>query len=116
MIADRGTKTYQSGAGVPLAVRHITFKQGAANAVAHTFFCLHEDRLRPNEARPDLELAAGIQPGWSFRERVRMVRHGIRNLGQRVLETVLISATPMDDGAAEQRFEQLLREVVVEEK
>jgi hypothetical protein len=115
-IADRGTKTYFTRDNIPIAARHVTFRQNRGNAAAHTFFCLQEDKINPNEPRPDLELAAGVQPGWFMESRIRVVRNGIRNLGQQVLEVVLLSSTPMDDQTAEKRFEQIVREVVVGEK
>jgi exosortase len=112
-IADRGAKTYFTGDNIPIAARHVTFKQSRGNGVAHTFFCLQEDKINPNEPRPDLQLAAGVQPGWSMEGRLRVVKNGIRNLGQQALEVVLVSSPPMDDQVAEERFGQLVREVVV---
>ena len=84
--------------------------------MAHTFFCLQEDKNHPNEPRPDLQLAEGIQPDWSIGARIRVVQEGIRNLGQQVLEIVLLSSPPMEDQIAEDKFAALLREIVVEEK
>ena len=115
-LADLGAKNYPGPGNTSITARHVTFKQGQGNAVAHTFFCLQEDKIRRQEARPDLLLAQGVQPDWSMAARTRVVREGIRNLGQQVLETVLISSTPMDDAAAEERFGKLVREVVVEAK
>jgi lauroyl/myristoyl acyltransferase len=73
---------------------------------------LHEDKINRREARPDLLLAQGIQPQWDFAARMRVAREGIRNLGQQVLETVMINSGPMDDANAEARFRQLVNEVV----
>ena len=115
-IADRGTKTYLARGEISIAARHVVFRQNRGNAVAHTFFCLQEDKINPNEPRPDLQMAGGIQPGWSMEARVRVVRNGIRNQGQQVLEVVLVTSPPMDDQTAEERFEQLVREVVVEKR
>ena len=115
-IADSGAKTYFTRENIPIAARHVSFKQSRGNAVAHTFFCLQEDKINPNEPRPDLQLAAGVQPGWSMEGRLRVVRNGIRNLGQQVLEVVLVTSPPLDDQTAEERFAQLVREVVVEER
>ena len=115
-IEDRGTKTYSSRGEITIAARHISFSQARGNVVAHTFFCLQEDKNHPNEPRPDLQLAEGIQPDWSIGARIRVVREGIRNLGQQVLEIVLLSSPPMEDQIAEDKFAALLREIVVEEK
>ncbi len=114
-IADRGTKTYFTADKIAIPARHISFKQNRGNAVAHTFFCLQEDKINPTEPRPDLELAAGVQPGWSLEARTRVVRNGIRNLGQQVLEVILMSSPPLDDETAEAKFEQIIGDVVVAE-
>ena len=73
-----------------LPFRRVNFIQPNGELTAHTFFCLQEDR-RTNEARPDLELPAGIQPEWSFPARWRAVRDGVRNTGQQVMEFVIVS-------------------------
>jgi exosortase/archaeosortase family protein len=114
-IADRGAKTYFARDKIPITARHISFRQSRGNAVAHTFFCLQEDKSNPNEAPPDIE-PAGLATSWSMQARIRVVRNGVRNLGQQVLEVVLLSSPPMDDQAAEERFAQLVREVVVAEE
>ena len=114
-VADLGAKNYPGPGNTSITARHVIFKQGQGNAVAHTFFCLQEDKIHRQEARPDLLLAQGAQPDWSFEARVRVVRQGIRNLGQQVLETVLLSSAPMDDAAAQEKFAQLVHEVVVAE-
>jgi exosortase len=112
-IADRGTKTYFTRDQIPIVARHITFRQGRGNAVAHTFFCLQEDKINPNEPRPDLQSTADGSTSWSTEARLRVVRSGIRNLGQQVLEVILLSSPPLDDQSAEDRFGQLVHEVVV---
>ena len=114
-IADRGMKTYAAGNGITLPTRRVSFQQEGGNAIVHTFFCLQEDKTHANETRPDLQLAAGIQPDWSFAARARAVRHGVRNLGQQVMEFVMMSNRPATEEAIEARFEQVLREVVVRE-
>jgi lauroyl/myristoyl acyltransferase len=76
---------------------------------------LQEDKTHASEPRPDLQLAEGVQPDWSAQARVRVVRDGIRNLGQQVLEVVFLYPRPVDDEAAEARFADLVRENVVEE-
>ncbi|HVF70725.1 MAG TPA: exosortase/archaeosortase family protein [Chthoniobacterales bacterium] len=114
MVADRGAKVYRGPGDIEIAARHVIFKQTHGNAVAHTFFCLQEDKIRRGETRPDAELAAGVQPEWSMAARVRVVRNGIRNLGQQVLEVVVMGAGVMGDEEAEGRFGQLVRDVVVE--
>jgi hypothetical protein len=83
-----------------LPFRQVDFAQANGGVTAHSFFCLQEDR-RTNEARPDLELPAGIQPEWSFPARWRAVRDGVRNMGQQVMEFVIVSP----DGVSAERID-----------
>jgi exosortase len=112
-IADLGVKIYSATQNIVLPIRHITFEQERGKAVAHAFFCLQEDKIHPNEPRPDLQLGPGIQPDWASQGRLRVVRNGVRNLGQQVLEIVIVSQQPIEDGAAERNFARLIRELVV---
>ena len=111
-IADRGAKNYVARDGTVLPVRHIAFKREGRRGVAHAFFCLQEDKVHSEEPRPDLELAQGVQPDWSMRGRTEAVKNGVRNLGQQVLEVVILSAQPLDDGMAEEKFATIVREMI----
>jgi hypothetical protein len=112
LLDDLGTKNYPGPDDISVPARHVTFKQGQGNVIAHTFFCLQEDKINRREARPDLLLERGVQPEWSFAARMRVVREGVRNLGQQVLETILISSTPMENSAAEEKFGEIVHEIV----
>ncbi len=90
LINDSGTRDFEAGSGLMLPFRRVSFARQGGAAVAHTYFCLYEDR-RTREARPDLELPAGMQPDWSFPARWRAVREGVRNPGQQVMEFILIN-------------------------
>jgi exosortase len=107
---DRGLKTYSSRDGIVIPAHHAIFKQETGNVTVHTFFSLQEDRARPDEARPNLEFGPNIRPDWAAR--ARMVRRGVRNLGQQILEFAFLSNHPMDDQTAEEKFGQLVRETV----
>ncbi|HEX8898760.1 MAG TPA: exosortase/archaeosortase family protein, partial [Chthoniobacterales bacterium] len=48
LLADRGPRSYQAASGIQIAARHVVFK-GQTNAIAHTFFCLQEDKIHPSE-------------------------------------------------------------------
>jgi exosortase len=111
-IADSGAKNYTTRDGILLPVRHIAFAQEGRRGIAHTFFCLQEDKVHAEEARPDLELAQGVQPDWSIRGRTEAVKNGVRNLGQQVLEVVIVSAQPLDDAAAEEKFAEIAQEII----
>jgi hypothetical protein len=75
---------------------------------------LQEDR-RTNEARPDLELPAGIQPEWSFPARWRAVRDGVRNMGQQVMELIILAPAQVDEATVEQQFAAILPTLVAPE-
>ncbi len=114
MINDRGLAEYDAGT-LRVPFRRVSFrKQGGGSTTAHTFFCLQEDLRRPTEERPDLQLAAGTQPDWSFAGRARVVRNGVRNLGQQVLEIVLVNPARMSDEEADREFAALLPRLLQE--
>ena len=113
-LHDHGTATYSVGS-FEIPFRYITFQPKGGGAVAHTFFCLQEDLRRPRESRPDLELASGVQPDWSFKSRIRVVRNGVRNLGQQVLEVIIINDRPMERAEVEQKLRETLRDIVTSE-
>ena len=60
----------------------------------------------------DFQLAEGVQPDWSLEGRTRVVRNGVRNLGQQVLEFVLIGPRELSAAEAEERFASVIRELV----
>ena len=111
LAADDGTRNYQVG-NVSVPFRCNVFQRQGTSAVAYTYFCLQEDQRRPNEDRPDLRVTGGAQPDWSLRERTRVVREGVRNLGQQVLEIILLSPAPMDGATVEEEFARTLEALV----
>ena len=113
-IADLGLKQYSTSTGLTLTARHISFRQENSNVIAHTFFCLQEDKTRGTEPAPEQLPVGKPQPEWSAQARVRTVESGIRNLGQQVLEVAFITAAPMTDEAAQERFAHLVNDLVVE--
>jgi exosortase len=115
MINDRGIADYRVGnLKAPVPFRRVSFRREGADGYAHTFFCLQEDLRRPAEERPDLQLAAGAQPDWSIAGRARVVRNGVRNLGQQVLEIVLVGPDASEE-QADREFTALLPELIVEQ-
>jgi len=108
------TQTYFVNDHLSLPFRRVDFVQTNRGVTAHTFFCLQEDR-RTNEARPDLELPAGIQPEWSFPARWRAVRDGVRNMGQQVMELIILAPAQVDEATVEQQFAAILPTLVVPE-
>jgi exosortase len=111
-VTDRGVRNYSTQDGTSLPIHHITFNQTARHAVAHTFFCLQEDKLHENEPRPDLAVTGGAQPDWGLIGRTEVVKNGVRNLGQQVLEVVILTGPAMTDEIAEEKFGYIVREIV----
>jgi exosortase/archaeosortase family protein len=111
LTADEGTHNYEVG-NLSVPFRRNVFRKEGTNAVAYTYFCLQEDQRRPDEDRPDLRVTGGAQPDWSSAERTRVVRNGVRNLGQRVLEIILVSPAPLDRATVEEEFARTLQALV----
>ncbi len=112
-LADRGSADFAVGA-LQLPFRRVTFQRSGGGPMAYTYFCLQEDQRRLREERPDLLPFTGTQPDWSIAGRWRTVRNGVRNLGQQVLEIVLV-APPGSGGDAEavdREFAGVLRGIV----
>jgi exosortase len=105
------TRSYQMDRHLTLPFRRVDFANGNRAAIAHTFFCLQEDR-RTNETRTDLSLPPGTQPDWSLSARWRVVRNGVRNMGQQVIELVLISNEQAPPESADAEFARLLPELI----
>jgi exosortase len=95
-----------------LPFHEVQFKNARNNAVAHTYFCLQEDR-QTNEQRTDLALPPGVQPDWSLPARCRAVRNGVRNMGQQVVEFVVLSSADTPAAAAKTDFARVLQELIV---
>jgi exosortase len=94
-----------------LPFHEIAFKNASNNAIAHTYFCLQEDR-RTNEQRTDLALPPGVQPDWSLPARWRAVRNGVRNMGQQVVEFVVLAPTAASTESADTDFVKLIPNLI----
>jgi hypothetical protein len=59
------------------------------------------------------DAAAGLYSNWDWADRWRVVRNGIRNRGQQVLELINVTPEHTSDSAADAQFAQLLPSIVV---
>jgi exosortase/archaeosortase family protein len=112
--ADHGAKWYVAGDGAQVPFRHFSFARPLdqrRSVYAHAFFCQREDRIARN-ALP-AEFTAGAIADWGLRERARAVAHGLRNQGQQVLQIVSLSTADVPVTEAQQRFAELLPQLVV---
>ena len=114
-VADTGVRTYPTANSLALPFRHFEFR--AEQWVAHTFYCLSEDRVpSPSATGSELpQMAAPRLPRLSLtrNERIRLVLEGRRHLGQQVMEVVFVSRDEIPAADAESRFGELVREVVL---
>jgi hypothetical protein len=109
---DGGTRLYPISSNLALPFRHFAFARETGVAgrevFAHAFFCLREDWTRSNESDP----GAGELSDWSIADRVRAVRTGLRNLGQQVVEFIIVTPREMDAAEVQAKFAALAPELV----
>jgi exosortase len=111
-IADDGIRSYPATKDLELPFRHFVFARNGSPLekpiFAHAFFCLHEDTIRNGVSQLNVN-----RPGkWSPFDRWCVVRDGIRNPGQQMLEVVAVSARERSSAAAEERFAQLVPQLI----
>ncbi len=108
--------SYPVADDLALPFQHLSFVRetpGGRPLYAETFFCLHEDRVRPNEeGAPDDRIPFGH---WSIPERWEVVRKGLRNPGQQVVEFVLLTRHRLSAAEVEAEFARLVPRLVKEE-
>lgn len=94
-----------------LPFRVFTFANGAnaAGYRAHAYYCLHEDRVHQAE-----KSMSDLYSNWDFADRWRVVKNGIRNLGQQVLEVIILAPASADDETVDRQFNSILRQTVTE--
>jgi exosortase len=117
-IADGGVRPYPVTPELSLRFHHFTFVREAAlnrhRAFAHAFFCLREDTMRAADQRINQANLDSETPGnWSPMDRLRVVREGLRNPGQQVMEVIMLTAHEVRDAEAETSFADLVRELVI---
>jgi exosortase len=111
-IADDGIRAYPATQNFAVPFRHFAFTHDgtpyASPAFAHAFFCLHEDTIRNEPSQLTMS-----RPGtWSPFDRWRVVRDGIRNPGQQVMELIIVSPRHRSSEAAEEQFARLVPKLI----
>jgi len=107
-------ETFPTGPGHSLSFRRFTFgkiESGETPVRAYAYYCLHEDRV--HDAEKDIP---DLYSNWDLTDRLRVVKHGIRNLGQQVLEIIIVAPAHVDGAAIDGQFQNLLHEVVVDDQ
>ena len=112
---DSGVRTYPMQEGRGLTFRHFIFERetgtGRMAMSAHAFFSEREDRV-PAGLDGRIDVTEGSLGDWSRSDRLRVVRDGLRNQGQQVLEVVLLTARPVESEKAENEFAALVPQIV----
>ncbi len=114
LTSDLGVRQYRLAGDLVLPFRHFRFVREVGTqrlATADAFFCQREDRVA-REAPNSVELPAGTVAGWAREDRVNVVRQGLRNQGQQVLELVMLAQGETGNAEAEAKFADLLPEIV----
>jgi exosortase len=116
-IADGGVRPYPVTPEVSLRFRHFTFVRDATanqrRLFAYAFFCLREDTLRAADVRSNQgNLESRAPGGWSPPDRLRVVREGLRNPGQQVMELIMMTPREIGDADAETQFEEMLPKLI----
>lgn len=115
--ADNGARSYPAGEQLHLPFRHFEFvhrRDDSARQFAHAFFCVREDWVKAQSAASTTdESISGKIGGWMRSDRLRIVLDGQRDLGQQVMELVLVSREQFSKVEAEDRFAVMLKEIVV---
>ena len=118
--ADAGVRTYPITGELALPFRHFSFardKSEASQLFAHAFFCVHEDFVRPTQNQSlQFDPNSQLPSDWLFSDRWNVVREGLRNPGQQVLEMVFVSQNEIPESNAETTFASVVRELVAVEK
>ena len=117
--ADDGVRSYPVSGSFELPFRHFEFQrafEGSTPKIAHTFYCLSEDRASSgstSRAGTNSRGMFGSRSEWTRGERLRMVLEGRRHLGQQVIEAIFIGSEPLSAAEAESHLRDLIRDVVV---
>lgn len=111
-IADDGIRAYPATKNFAVPFRHFAFTRDdtphAPPVFAHAFFCLQEDTIRNEPSQLTVS-----RPGtWSPFDRWRVVRDGIRNPGQQVMELITVSSRHRSSEVAEEQFARLVPKLI----
>jgi exosortase len=108
-------ESFEVAPGQSLPFHRFEFvKQGNSSLRATAFFTLHEDVAHETETSADA--AAGLYSNWDWPDRWRVVRNGIRNRGQQVLEFIVVTPSQTDVAKADAQFAALIPQLVETQK
>jgi exosortase/archaeosortase family protein len=115
-VADHGIASYPAGTNFSLPFRHFTFVRETIDnqrpLFADAFFCLGEDAVRDGQTSGSALLEPNRPSSWEREARWRVVRDGIRNPGQQVMQFIIVSPRETSSSKVEQRFAEFLPRLV----
>jgi len=114
MSDDEGVRACAVTSNFTLPFRHFRFVRDASThgqMYADTFFCQAEDRV-PRASTERTDSTGGRAGSWGVTDRLRVVRQGLRNQGQQVLEIIMLTPQPIDSVTAEKEFAILVPTLV----
>jgi hypothetical protein len=113
-IADNGVRVYHPTDTLALPFRHFTFARdgGARPLYAHAFFCLGEDKVNPATSRSAFDPSEQSPTDWKPSDRWRVVREGLRNPGQQVMQLIFLTPSQLGPEQAEGAFGEMLPRIV----
>lgn len=113
-VADFGVRNYAVTDSLSIPFRHFRFSNvtGPSNRFADAFYCVWEDRVRPDGGDSQGQTVLEKPSEWSRSERIQAVLHGRRHLGQQVMEYLQILPTETAPSETEERFAKELHELV----
>jgi exosortase len=111
---DLGVREYRVSPDLNVPFRHFVFEHNynGRTQFAHAFYCVWEDRVRPNDHALEKSGMAGGASTWNRDERMGAVIEGRRHLGQQVLEYLLMELRPGASEGVEEAFAQQLPELI----
>ena len=111
---DHGVRNYRVSPNLTIPFRHFVFTHegGGRRQYAHAFYCVWEDRVRPQGVKDVNEGMEGDPSAWTRNERLQAVRQGRRHLGQQVLEYLQMGSREINADEAEQSFEQMVPQLI----
>jgi exosortase len=111
---DLGVREYRVSSTLSVPFRHFIFVHNNAGRTqyAHAFYCVWEDRARPNDQANPKTGMAGEPSAWTRNERLEAVREGRRHLGQQVLEYLIVEPNKIEVAEAEETFAQQLPQLI----
>jgi hypothetical protein len=114
-LTDNGLRNYGIAQDFALPFRHFSFVRDIANQprrFAHAFFCMREDFVLAKENSVTQFDLASTPAHWGLADRYRVVREGLRNPGQQVMELVMMTPREISAEDAETEFAAMLPEII----